>query len=177
MRDLEVRLGRDADAAAVCAVDCTPEDLYRSRLARGDMVYLGMLDGVVLCHTWFHPGPAPFDEERRMFTSWKVDAETFWSFHGVARPDVRSSGVFAKLFEVALREVFQTHRAERVQGFIHDSNQASRDMHRRLGFAELGVVTSFALPVRKWVRWQGGGKTRGWWLPSDGDHVLTLPPP
>jgi hypothetical protein len=180
MRDLEVRRGRESDAAAACALDRTPPDLYRARLARGDMVYLGLLDGAVLCHTWLHPGPAPMVEERLIFTTWKLDAATFWSYHAVARHDVRTAGVTAKLFEVALREVFQTHRAERVQGFIHDTNQPSLDMHRRLGFVELGVVTSLVLPVpprpRKWLRWRGAGKIRNWWLPADGEHELALPP-
>jgi hypothetical protein len=174
--DLVVRRGEERDVPAVCAIDATPQALARARLARGDVVYVGEIDGALVCHTWFHRGPAPFDEERRLFAVWRLDASTFWSYHGVALPEYRTSGVYAKLLQVALRELFDNERASHVQGFIHHWNEPSIAMHARLGFSILGTVTAVALPTHKWLRWEGPGISRRWLLRRGSDFALSFPP-
>ena len=174
--DLVVRRALERDVPRLCAIDAMAPELARARLARGDLAYVAELDDELLCHTWFHPGPAPFDEERRIFAVWDVPSSTFWSYHGVARPEYRTSGAFAKMFQVALRELFEAHGARHVQGFIYHENEPSRAMHARLGFSEIGTVTAFALPTHKWLRWESPGVSRQWLLPRDSDFVLAFPP-
>jgi len=174
--DLVVRRAEESELDAVCAIDAADPALVRRRFAQGDLGFVGQLDDELVCHTWFHRGPTPFEEDRSTFTLWGVDASTFWSFHGVARKEFRSSGLFAKLFQVALRQLFQEHGAKRVQGCIHHVNDASRAMHTRLGFTVPGMVTTVALPSHKWVRWDGQGRTRSWLVERDGDFTLSIPP-
>lgn len=176
LSDLIVRRGGEGDVAALCSIANADPGLVRARLARGDLVYVGQIDEELLCHTWFHQGPTSFDEERLSCASWALEASTFWSYDAVARVEWRSSGVFAKMFQVALREVFDVHGARRVQGFIFHVNRPSLSMHARLGFSVLGVVTTVALPGVKWLRWEGSGVTRQWLLPRASDFALSLPP-
>jgi hypothetical protein len=175
--DLVVRRGEERDLPALCTIDGTPNELARARLARGDLAYVGEIDRDLVCHTWVHRGPTPFDEERRMFALWEVGASAFWSYHGVALPEFRSSGVFAKLFQTVLRELFEIHGARRVQGFIHHTNEPSIAMHARLGFEVLGTVTAIASPTHKWVRWESPGIVRHWLLRRGSDFTLSFPPP
>ena len=140
------------------------------------MVYVAELDGEVLCATWFHPGPTPFDGDRTQCVDWAIDAQTYWSFKGASRPDVRESGLFVKLFQEALRDVFEVHGARRVQGYIYDDNAQSLIMHERMGFQVLGSFLSVAIGRVKWVRWEGGGKHRQWLLPRASSTALSLPP-
>jgi RimJ/RimL family protein N-acetyltransferase len=174
--DLVVRRAEERDVTALCAVNETPPELARTRLARGDLAYIGQVENEVLCHTWFHPGPTPFDEERRIFAVWEVPASTFWSFHAVALPEYRSSGLVAKLFQLAIRELFEVHRARKVRGFIHHTNEPSLAMHARLGFEIIGTVTAIASPTHKWLRWECAGVSRQWLLRRGSDFILSFPP-
>jgi hypothetical protein len=174
--DLVVRRAAENELDAVCAIDAADPALVRERFAQGDLGYVGQLDAELLCHTWFHRGPTPFAEDRSTFALWGVDASTFWSYHGVARKDVRTSGLFAKLFQVALRELFQDHGAKRVLGCIHHVNDASRAMHTRLGFTVPGTVTTVAFPTHKWVHWDGPPRARSWLVERNGNFTLSIPP-
>jgi hypothetical protein len=173
LSDLVIRRAEERDVPALAAVDNRDAALFRARLGRGDMVYLGQLDGGVICHTCFHRGPTPFEEERATFAPWALeDASSFWSYDASALPEARSSGVVAKLFQVALREVFELHGGRRVRGFIHDRNHPSLILHDRLGFTVIGKVTAVGLSGVKWVRWESGGHARQWLLPRNSDFAL-----
>jgi hypothetical protein len=184
MRDLVVRRGGDSapDIAALASIDATPEPLVRARLARGDLAYVAQLgdDGAnILGHTWFHGGPTPFDEDQQSCARWALDPATFWSFNGAARLDARASGVFVKLFQNALREMFEVHGARAIQGFIHDTNHASLTMHERMGWRVLGSIVCVAVPGAKWLRWDGAAPDharRQWLVRRDSDLALSLPP-
>jgi RimJ/RimL family protein N-acetyltransferase len=175
--DLIVRRGVEGDIAGLCSIAGDDPAKLARRFARGDLVYVGQLGEQLICHTWFHSGPTPFDEERLGCADWALDATTFWSFDAMTRPEFRATGVFVKMFQLALREVFEVHGAHRVQGFIFQTNHASLAMHARLGFAVIGTVTTVALPGVKWLRWKGSGRTRQWLLRRGGDFALQLPPP
>jgi hypothetical protein len=137
------------------------------------MVYLGQLDNDVICHTCFHRGPTPFEEERAILAPWALeDASTFWSYDASARLEIRSTGVVAKLLQLALREIFDVHGGRRVRGFIHDRNHPSLILHERMGFTTIGVVTAVGLSRLKWVRWESGGRIRRWLLPRNSDFAL-----
>jgi hypothetical protein len=173
LADLLVRRAQERDIVAIAAIDNRDAALFRTRLANGDLVYLGQLDDDIVCATCFHRGPTPFDEERGIYARWALeDASTFWSYDAMARLEIRSLGVVAKLFETALREVFEVHGARRVMGCIHDWNHLSLTLHERLGFTTIGRVTTVGLPGLKWLRWESGGRTRRWLLPRNGDFAL-----
>jgi hypothetical protein len=176
MRDLLVRRGSARDVDALSTIDDTDPQLVRDRLARGELAYVGEVDGEVLCHTWFHAGPAPFDEDRASCTGWALDDATYWSFNGASRADARTSGVFVKLFQEALRDVFEGHGAKRVQGFILDRNRQSIVMHERMGFTILGTLFTAAVGPLKWLRWTSGGKSRQWVLARNDQQPLAFPP-
>src|SRR4051794_29195385 len=144
LSDLIIRKGEEKDVDAIAAVSPADPALTRRRLARGDTVYLGQLNDQIVCHTWFHRGPAPFEEERTQFALWRLDGETFWSYDAMTRAEARSSGAFVKVFVTALRELFESQGARRVRGFIDDNNQASLSVHKRLGFRIVGTVTAVA---------------------------------
>jgi hypothetical protein len=177
MRDLVVRRGAEGDVDALSTIDDTEPQLVRDRLARGELAYVGAVDGEILCHTWFHAGPAPFEEDRSSCTGWALDDVTYWSFNGASRADARSSGVFVKLFQEALRDVFEGHGAKRVQGFILDRNQQSITMHERMGFTILGTLFTAAVGPMKWLRWTSGETSRQWLLARDEVQPLAFPPP
>jgi hypothetical protein len=163
------------DVPAVAVLDDRRQGLFQERLRRGDLVYVGELEGEIVCATCFHPGPSPFDEEKTTFARWRLDEpSTFWSYDAMARPAVRSLGVVAKLFSVALAEVFGPRGGRRVRGFIHHWNQPSILLHLRMGFRVLGTLTAVGIPGLKWLRWECGGTTRQWVLPRRSD--LALPP-
>jgi L-amino acid N-acyltransferase YncA len=90
--------------------------------------------------------------------------------------DARASGVFVKLFQEALRDVFEVQGAKRVQGFIRDTNDRSLTMHERMGFSTLGAMVTVAVGGVKWLHWRGGGRTRQWLLPRNSVRALSLPP-
>jgi hypothetical protein len=173
LSDLVIRRAEEADIPAVAALDSRPPALFRKRLARGDFVYLGQLDGKTVCHTCYHQGPTPFEEERRTLALWALeDASTFWSYDAWAPVELRTAGVVAKLFVKSLNELFNAHGARRVRGFIHDWNKPSRILHERMGFTTLGTVTAVGLAGMKWVRWESGGHARRWVVPRNSDFAL-----
>jgi hypothetical protein len=173
--DLEVRRAAAADVPQMCRLDNADPALYRARLDRGDMAYVGLVDGEVLCQTWFHRGPTSFDEERSSFVRWALDPASCWSYDAMTRADARASGVFVKLFQHALREVLALPGVRRIQGFIHHANEPSLKMHQRLRFSVLGTLTTLAIPGLKWVHWSGGGVTRQWLVRREGDLSLRFP--
>ena len=173
LSDLVIRRATDGDIPALVKLDNRDAALFRTRFDRGDLVYLGQLDQDVVCATCFHRGPTPFDEERARIAVWRVgDASTFWSYDAMAPVEMRSAGVVAKLFQVALREIFEVHGGQLVRGFIHDWNHPSLMLHQRLGFATSGRATAVAFPGFKWLRWESDGRTRQWLLPRDSDFAL-----
>jgi hypothetical protein len=176
LRDLVVRKATLEDLQPLATIDDTDAALVRARFARADLAFVGESEGEVLCHTWFHRGPSPFEEDREVAAAWALDGSTFWSYNGAATVEARSSGVFVKVFQVALRELFLEHGASRVQGFILDTNRISLLMHERMGFAVLGSFSTVALPGVRWHRWAGDGTVRQWLEPRTGGDPLWLPP-
>jgi hypothetical protein len=173
--DLVVRKGEPGDIPGMCAVIGADPALYRGRFARGDLAYVGLVDGEILCQTWFHRGPTPFAEERSMFALWDVDDSTYWSYDAMTRPDARTSGIFVKVFQTALREVLEVHGGRKIQGFIHHTNDASLRMHDRLRFSILGSLTCLAVPGFKFLRWADGRVSRQWLVAREGDLALRFP--
>ena len=175
LRDLKVRLAGPADAATLTELDNTREEVDR-RLARGDLVYVGELEGRVLAQSWFHRGPEPFSEDVALLGHFALGPDTFWSYAAYALPEARLSGVFVKVFQTALRELFTVHGATRVQCRVKATNARSIALHERNGFRMLGTVAAFAVPGARFVSWQGDGGARRWLQRRTGDNVLALPP-
>jgi hypothetical protein len=173
LSDLAIRHAGEADLTSVAGLDDRPLALLRSRIKGGDLIYLGELDGQVVCATCFHAGPRPFDEEQAIFARWSLeDASSYWSYDAMAPMEMRTLGVVAKLFEVALAEVFGRYGARRVRGFIHDWNRPSLLLHERMGFTVIGRVTGVGFPGVKWLRWESGGTARQWLLRRNSDFAL-----
>jgi hypothetical protein len=164
------------DVDALRAIDDTPEGLMRRRFARGDVAYIGELGDRILCKQWFHRGPLEHDEDGEVLATWALDAETYWSYDGAARCEARASGVFVKMFQTALCEMFETGGARRVQGQIRADNTASLNLHDGLGFARIGTVTSVVWPGARYVRWSDHRGTRHWIVPSGRSLTFALPP-
>jgi hypothetical protein len=162
LRDLIVRRGGERDVESLATIDDTPPELVRARLARGDLAYLGLIGGKVVCKTWFHRGPAPFDEDRDAIVAWALAPSAFWSYNGAAAPDAMATGFFIKMFVVGLRELFEQEKATQILGYIRDNNAPSLALHDRLGFARAGTLITVNLPAVKWVHWRGRGGARQW---------------
>lgn len=176
LRDLRIRLGTRDDVAAITELDGTPGWRIAERFMRGDLVYLGELDGRLLAHSWYHRGPDPFDEDRPLLPRWEVPADAFWSYNAYTLPEARTSGVFVKLFQTALRELMVDRGATRVRCRIKAANAASRSLHERLGFAPLGTLIVLTVPGARVLSWDGSGRTRRWIEPRDTTSVMAFPP-
>lgn len=176
LRDLRVRTAGPADIDALAALDTTPAALVAERLARGDIAYVGEADGRMLAHSWFHRGPEPFCEDAPALPRWEVAANTFWSYHAFTLAEARTSGVFVKLFQTALRELLIDHGAARVRCRVKVANAASVTLHERLGFKALGTLITIGVPGAWLLSWQGPGPARYWLERRTGEHVMTLPP-
>ena len=176
LRDLRVRLGTPGDAAAMTALDATPDWRIAERFARGDLAYVGELDGRLLAHSWFHRGPDPFDEDVPMFPRWEVPADAFWSYNAFTVPEARASGVFVKVFQTALRELLVDRGAARVRCRVKATNAASITMHERFGFAPLGTLIAISLPGARLLSWEGRGRARRWVERRNTARVMGLPP-
>jgi hypothetical protein len=176
LRDLTVRVAGPADLTALAAVAHTPPELIRNRFAQGDFAYVGELDGRMLVHTWFHRGPEPFGEDQPLFPRWALPADMFWSYHAFTLPEARTSGVFVKVFQIALHDLFTLHGATRVRGLVRASNVASIKLHERTGFRLLGNIVAVAVPGARLVSWRGDGGTRSWLQRRDANATLVLPP-
>jgi hypothetical protein len=173
LSDLLIRRATERDIPALVKLDNRDAGLLKTRLDRGDLLYLGQLGEDVVCCTCFYRGPAPFDDERSSIARWALGAaSTFWSYDAMAPLEMRSAGVVAKLFQVALRELFEAHGCRLVRGFIHDWNQPSLMLHQRLGFTTTGRATAVAVPGLKWLRWETSGRGRQWLLPRNSDFAL-----
>jgi RimJ/RimL family protein N-acetyltransferase len=174
LRDLAVRVAGPADAAAL-AVD-TPRVLVDQRFARGDLAYLGELEGRILAYIWYHRGPEPFDDDAALLARWAVPADAFWGYNGFALPEARLSGVFVKVFQSALRDLLTTRGGKRVQCRVKAANARSITLHERSGFRALGTMTSFAVPGARLLSWQGDGGTRRWVTRRHDTTAIALPP-
>jgi hypothetical protein len=175
LRDLLVRQANRGDIAAICAVDGAPEDLVRQRLDRGDLCFVGQLEGRVLCHTWFHGGPQPFEEDRQLYADWAIPEGTYWSYDAAANAESRASGVFVKVFQTALGTLFREHGAQRVQCYVRLANESSLVLHERLGFRRVGVMTGVALPWVRWLRFDAPPVSQQWLVPYRGELRLPVP--
>src|SRR5512144_2253135 len=179
LRDLSVRRATPGDVDAMAALvpeDPTDPALIRARLGAGDAAFVGELEGRMLAHGWFHPGPEPFHEDAELYGSYAIDEGTWWSYHAVAAPEARSSGVFIKVFQTALRSLFLESGAARVLGGVKTTNRPSLAMHERLGFRSLGTLESLLVPGLRWVRWTGAGGTRHWVRSRATSPLLSFPP-
>lgn len=176
LRDLRIRLGTPADAPAITALDGTPGWRIADRFVRGDLAYVGEHDGRLLAHSWFHRGPAPFDEDHPLLPRWEVPADAFWSYNAFTLPEARASGVFVKLFQTALRELMVDRGAIRVRCRVKAANAASISLHERFGFAPLGTLVALSVPGARVLSWEGSGRARRWIEPRNVASVMALPP-
>jgi hypothetical protein len=176
LRDLAVRIAGPDDVAALAALAGTPAARIRDRLSRGDLAYVGEHDGRMLVHSWFHRGPAPFSEDTPLFPRWAIPADTFWSYHAFTLPEARTSGVFVKVFQIALHELLTVHGAARVRCLVKASNVPSVQLHERMGFHKLGTVVAFAMPGARLVSWRDTGGAQHWVQRRDYEAILPLPP-
>jgi GNAT superfamily N-acetyltransferase len=176
LRDLAVRTAGLADAAALAGLDGTPQWRFAERFARGDLAYVCEHEGRLLAQSWFHRGPAPFDEDMPQFPRWDVPADTFWSYHAYTRPEARASGVFVKLFQTALRELLLDRGAARVRCRVKIANAPSVALHERLGFTEIGTLVALNVPGARVLSWRGSGRARSWVERRSGASVMALPP-
>jgi GNAT superfamily N-acetyltransferase len=176
LRDLEVRIAGPADAAALSAMDDTPTWRFTERFARGDLAYIGELDGRVLAQSWFHRGPAPFDEDAPVLPRWDVPADAFWSYHAYTLPEARTSGVFVKLFQTALRDLLLERGAVRVRCRVKAANAPSVALHERLGFVVIGTLSALSVPGARLLSWHGAGVARRWIERRSEAIVMALPP-
>lgn len=176
LRDLIVRPGAPGDLAALAAIEDTPAALLRARFDRGDLVFVGQLGDRLLCHTWFHGGPAPFPEDAGEWALWRLGPDDFWSYAAAATPEARSSGVFVKVFQTALCALFREHGAARVVCMVRRVNRTSVLLHERLGFVRQGVLTTLALPGVKVLRYVDPARTHLWIARREGGLALPVPP-
>jgi hypothetical protein len=176
LRDLCVRLATPDDAPTLTALDATPPALVAERFARGNLAYVCELDGRMLAHAWFHRGPRPFDEDTPLFPRWDVPADAYWSFNAYTIPEARTSGVFVKMFQTALRDLLLDRGAARVRCRVKVANLPSVALHERLGFVQLGTLIALTLPGARLLSWRGGGQVRRWIERRNGGTVMTFPP-
>jgi hypothetical protein len=176
LRDLSVRVAGLPDLSALAGLTGASPTRIRDRLARGDLAYVGELDGRMLAHSWFHRGPEPFCEDMPLFPRWAVSVDTFWSYHAYTLPEARTSGVFVKVFQVALHELLSVHGAARVRCLVKASNMASVQLHERMGFHRLGTVVALCVPGARLVSWHGSGGAQHWVQRRADTTVLPLPP-
>jgi len=179
LRDLSVRRATLDDLDGIAAMmpeDPTDPALIRSRFGAGDAVFVGELDGRLLAHSWFHPGPAPFDEDIQLYGSFAIDDRAWWSYHAAAVAEARSSGLFIKVFQTALRSLFLDSGATRVLCGVKTTNLASVAMHERLGFRRVATLEAMLVPGLRWLRWSGPEGARHWVRRRSSPPVLSCPP-
>jgi len=176
--DLSVRRGtlEDVDRlAGMLPEDPTDPALIRARFAAGDVVFVGELEGQLLAHSWFHAGPAPFHEDTNLYGSFVIGAGDWWSYHAVVVSEARTSGVFIKVFQSALRSMFQDSGAKRIVCAVKTTNRASVAMHDRLGFGRIATVGSVLVPGLRWVRWSAAGGAHNWLRRRSSPPLLSIP--
>lgn len=175
-RDLLVRTAAPEDTERLNALPSMDPRLMPSRLAQHDKAFLGELNGRILAHVWFRPGPALFEEDSEPIASFSLNEGSWWSYHAAAVGEARTSGVFVKVFQTALRSLFQEHGARRVQCLVRATNPISITMHDRLGFRRLGSLVVLVLPGLRLVSWEGEGGGRLWLRRRRAPMVLSIPP-
>ncbi len=176
LRDLVVRQGDLGDLDGICEVERTDPLLVRERFDRGDVVFVGQLGGQVLCHVWFHRGPHPFQEDQAIYASFELSRDCFWAYAAAATMEARASGVFVKVFQTALQDLFLNQGAQRVQCLVRHVNDRSVLLHERLGFRRVGVFTGVLVPGLKWLHWDGPMESRTWVMLRTSELLLPIPP-
>ena len=179
LRDLVIRPGTLADLPALIGLgegDEADGDLLRRRFDRGDLLYVGQLGGSLLCQSWFHRGPRPFDEDGEHLAHWQLDDNTYWSYDAAAARAARSSGLFVKVFQTGLRDLFEARGAKRVQCRVRSDNTSSVLLHERLGFQRLGTVTALRTPLLRVLQFHGPAGATRWLVPVGEALNLPVPP-
>jgi len=174
-RDLLIRTASVSDAEAIGAVKGTDPALIAARLRQGDLAYVGILEDRVLCHVFFHRGPAPFVEDEPTMGRWALGADTFWSFDAATTPDSRSSGIFVKVFQTALAALFAEQGAQRILCRVDIAHRPSIALHHHLGFRTRGRILTAASPAANLVSWLGPAP-RTWVLRRGCRTAIALPP-
>ncbi len=179
LRDVVVRRAHAEDLEALCSVETSDPALLRSRFDRGDPCYVGLVGHKLICHVWFHRGPSPFHEDDRLMASWGLAPDTFWSYAAATSPESRSSGIFVKVFQEALGELFHEQRAAQVLCLVRHDNVGSLLLHERLGFCRLGTLTSMGLIGRgpRILIWRGTASGRRRLFARFGVKPLEVPMP
>lgn len=155
LRDLVVRTTTPEDGPQVMRIgELTPAFLAK-RVERRDRCWVGESQGALLAMVWLHRGPSPFCEDADRLACFSVGNDTLWSYHAVAVPEARQSGVFVKVFQTALVDALQQPGITRVRCRIKYSNVASLKLHEALGFRRLGVLQSARMPLGRVLRWRG----------------------
>lgn len=176
LRDLVVRRGHPGEIDALHRIDGDPPSLIRQRFLRGDLLFVGQLDGELLCQTWFHRGPQAFDEDTLRWATWDLEQGTFWSYAAAANQLARTSGVFVKVFQTALCSLFNEAGTRRVVCMVKHLNDASMTMHERLGFRRIGIMTHALVPGLKWLRWDDEQEHESWLGLAGAELILPVPP-
>jgi RimJ/RimL family protein N-acetyltransferase len=165
LRDLAVRRATPDDTDGMAAMfpdDPTEPALIRARFAAGNTAFVGELDGRLLAHVWFHPGPTPFDDDAQIYGSFALDDGAWWAYHAIAVAEARSSGLFIKVFQSALRSLFLDSGATRVLSGVKTTNAVSVAMHERMGFRRVATLEAVLVPGLRWLRRSGEGGARNW---------------
>jgi RimJ/RimL family protein N-acetyltransferase len=93
----------------------------------------------------------------------------------VAVEEARSSGLFIKVFQTALRSLFLDSGAARVLCGVKTTNLASVAMHERLGFRRVATLEAVLVPGLRWLRWSGEGGARHWVRPRSSPPLVAIP--
>ena len=157
LRDLVIRLATLADVEKLTTIDDISAQRVSERLERGDRCYVGESAGELLCMVWLHQGPDSFREDESTLGRWTLGADTVWSYHAMAAPAARQSGVFVKVFQRALIDSLAEPGVARILCRIKHTNLASLAVHERMGFRRVGRLISIRTPIGRWLRWQGDG--------------------
>jgi hypothetical protein len=110
-----------------------PPAVIATRFQQGSVGLGGFQGDALVGMIWLHLGPYPEDEVRCLFVP---DKSTAWDFDVYVVPELRSSFLFARLWDTAftyLREQNIVSTVCRVSAW----NQASIQAHRRLGATRL----------------------------------------
>jgi RimJ/RimL family protein N-acetyltransferase len=176
LRDLTVRLAVPADVDALSAMREAEPGVNQARLARGDLGFVGELEGRILARVWYLAGPNRFEEDDDLYATFAPAPRAFWSYDAAAAPEAVGTGCFGKVFQTALRALFLEHGAARVQSRVKTTNLPSIAMHERLGFRRLGILGAAVMPGLRWLWWEGDGGRRRWLRPRAARTVLAVPP-
>lgn len=106
----------------------------QSSLARGDQCFAGFLGGQLVCHGWFATRPLPVLRAQLGFAE-----DVVWEHRLFTKPQFRGLGINPALKVVAMRHFSNMGRTTLANVVIW-TNDASRRMHARLGYARVGTL-------------------------------------